>query len=220
VSATIESPSISVRRIRATAIEHRRRPVAHSAQTMRDSYLMPNTSVQEQSRQVVVAALDAEVDKARSHHGVAVFSSTFVRLIHQDPAAAARAADLSPEQVVGLTTGAQDTAVASCIDHTTSPYDPPGQPCSASFLACLDCPNARALPHQLPVQLAAIDALHAMRPHLDPRLWSARYAPRLAQLHDITAAFHPAELADARAAITTEHHRRVSELLEGRWDLR
>lgn len=212
-------PVVSVRRLRLTALERRRRPVAHTTATLRDTYLMPHPAVQAESHAVVAAALDAEVRKAREHARVPVFTRDLVDLARRDPQAAAHRAKMGIEQLTRLIDGSQDTVLASCQDHTAGPHDPPGQPCSASFLACLDCVNARALPHQLPVQLAAIDELLRLRPHLDPALWTRRYAPRLDQLRDITAGFQPAEIDAARAEITDGHHRRISDLLEGRWDL-
>ncbi|ABL79467.1 conserved hypothetical protein (plasmid) [Nocardioides sp. JS614] len=212
-------PVVSVRRLRLTAIERRRRPVAHTAATMRDTYLMPHPAVQAESHAVVAATLDSEVSKARDHARVPVFTQNFVDLARSDPQAAAQQAGMSTKQLAGLLDGSKDTVLASCQDHRASPYDPPGAACSASFLACLDCANARALPHQLPIQLAAIDALEQLRPHLPPALWARRYAPRLDQLRDITAGFQPAEIDHARAGISDGHRQRVSDLLEGRWDL-
>lgn len=97
-----------------------------------------------------------------------VFTQNFIDLARRDPQAAAKQAGMSMQQLAGLIEGDQDTDLASCQDHRAGPYDPPGAACSASFLACLDCANARALPHQLPIQLAAIDALEQLRPHLPP----------------------------------------------------
>ena len=54
-----------------------------------------------------------------------------------------------------MISGRSDTVLASCTGHTDSPHAPAGMPCTASFLECLDCPNARALPRHLPVQVAA-----------------------------------------------------------------
>ena len=212
-------PVVSVRRLRLSAIERRRRPVAHTAATMRDSYLMPHPAVQAESHAVVAAALSGEVGKARQHARVPVFTQDFVALARRDPRAPAQQAGISMRQVTGLVEGTQDRVLASCQDHRASPYDLPGAACSASFLACLDCANARALPHQLPIQLAAIDTLEQLRPHLPPGLWARRYAPRLDQLREITAGFQPAEINQARAAITDAHRQRISDLLEGRWDL-
>jgi len=203
-------PVISVKRLRLTAIERRRRPVAHSPTTLRDSYLMPHPAVQTESHAIVAAALDNEVSKARDHARVPVFTQYFVDLARR----------MSTRQLAGLIEGSQDTVLASCQDHRASPFEPPGVACSASFLACLDCANARALPHQLPIQLAAIDALEELRPHLPPALWARRYAPRLDQLRDITTGFQPAEIDRAKAEISDEHRHRINDLLEGRWDVR
>lgn len=212
-------PVVSVRRLRLTAIERRRRPVAHTATTMRDSYLMPQPAVQAESHAIVAAALDNEVSKARDHARVPVFTQSFVDLARRDPQSAATRAGMTIRQLAGLIEGSQDTVLASCQDHRASPYEPPGVACSASFLACLDCANARVLPHQLPIQLAAIDALEQLRPHLPPALWARRYAPRLDQLQDITTGFQPAEIDRAKAEITDEHRHRINDLLEGRWDV-
>ncbi len=213
-------PVISVKRLRRTAIERRRRPVAHSPTTLRDRYLMPHPAVQAESHAIVAAALDSEVSKARDHARVPVFTQDFVDLARRDPQAAATQAGISMGQLAGLIEGSQDTVLASCHDHLASPYTPPGVACSASYLACLDCANARALPHQLPIQLAAIDALERLRPHLPPAMWARRYAPRLDQLQDITTGFQRAEIDRAKAEITDEHRHRINDLLEGRWDVR
>jgi hypothetical protein len=42
-----------------------------------------------------------------------------------------------------------------------------------------------ALPHHLPVQIITADHIAAPRPHLQPAVWNARYAPVLDQLTEI-----------------------------------
>ncbi|MEU2248525.1 hypothetical protein [Streptomyces sp. NPDC019224] len=212
-------PAVSVRRLRRTVIERRRRPVAQSTRTMREIYLMPSKSVRAESEQIVATALQKEVDKARRQQAVPVFTPDFVRLAGEDLSAAAQTAGMEPQRLKLLLAGDQDTPLASCVDHTASPHAAAGQPCTASFLACLDCENARALPHQLPVQIAAIEEMYALRPHLDPALWGARYEPRVQQLEEISRAFDPAERERAKDAITDGQRQLVRNLLEGRWDL-
>jgi hypothetical protein len=213
-------PMVSVRRLRRTVIERRRRPVAHTERTMRESYLMTSRSVQEDSREVVAAALEAEVGKARARQRIPVFTTGFVELARTDPAAAARAVGLDPAQVKGLLDGGGDTVLTACLDHTAGPHAPAGDPCPASFLTCLGCQNARALPHHLPAQLAAADQITAARPNTDPQWWATRLQPRLRQLQDIADAFGPDEVRRARAAVTDRHRDLVTDLLAGRWDLR
>ena len=211
--------AVSVRRLRQTVIEQRRRPVAHTRRTMNDHYLMRSGTVREDSRRVVGAALREQVDTARAAGAVAVFTTAFLARARQDPGVAGEVG-LQPQTLTRLMAGEQDTPLASCTDHLHGPHTEPGTPCTASFLACLDCQNARALPHQLPAQIAAADRIGRLRPNVDPSLWTTRYQPRLAQLADILAAYTPAERDQARTQITTHQQRLVDELLDGKWDLR
>jgi hypothetical protein len=68
---------------------------------------------------------------------------------------------------IGAASLEQALADGACLDFTNSPFGPPGQPCTASFLDCLACSNAVATRRQLP-WLAwlrrALDALRAPRP--------------------------------------------------------
>lgn len=213
-------PPLDVDRIRQTVTERRRRPVSHQRSTMNDVYLRRDRDVQEQSRIVVADALRAEVGKARRHQAVPVLSAALVELARTHPAQAAAQARLEPTNLKQLLAGEQDSVLVGCVDHHSGPYTDPGQPCTASFLACLDCENARALPRQLPVQIAAHDHLAALRQHQDPQTWQARYRTRLAQLDEIVGHYSAAEVERARAAVTATERRLVEELVDGRWDLR
>lgn len=211
---------VSVRRIRQTVIERRRRPVAHTRATMNDQYLMPSRKVRCDSQAVIAGALDDEVGKARARQRVPVFTAAFIARFAEDPDGAAREAGLEAGTVSRLLAGEQDTVLASCTDHLASPHAELGQPCSASFLSCLDCPNARALPGQLPAQIAAAEQIAALRPHLSPAMWEARFRPRLDQLEEIVNTYTPAERDHARGQVSTRLRQTVSDLLDGRWDLR
>lgn len=99
-------------------------------------------------------------------------------------------------------------------------HAPAGVPCPASFLSCLDCPNARALPRHLPVQVAVANQMAALRPHLDPAVWATRYGPRLGQLASIIGSYTAAEQEQARGALDERQRRLVDDLMDGRLDLR
>ena len=213
-------PPVNVNRIRRTAIEHRRHPVAHTRQTMNDEYLKRSRTVQADSRTVVADALREQVDKARTQQSVTVFTADFVARARQDPRSAAAEAGLEAEALVELINGGRDTALASCTDHLTSPHGEAGQPCPASFLTCLGCANARALPHHLPVQLAVRDRIRALRPHMDAALWRFRYEQTLDRLDDIAGHYTSAETEQARRALTPHRQRLVDDLIDGRMDLR
>jgi hypothetical protein len=220
LACTDPGPMIPVGRIRQTVIERTRQPVAHSAQTLRDTYLMPSSAVRTDSRIVVADALREQVDKARTHQAIPVFTAAFVAAARADPGSAAGSAGLTPGVLDELIAGHHDTVAVACVDHRASPYTPVGVACRASFLTCLDCPNARALPHHLPVQTAVRDRIVALRPHLDPPVFQARFAVALAQLDDILDHYTSAEQARARATVTAGQQLLVDELFEGRLDLR
>jgi hypothetical protein len=213
-------PAVSVRRIRQTVTERRRRPLAHTRATMNDQYLMPSRKVRSDSQAVIAAALDDEVGKARDRQQVPVFTAVFIARFAEDPDGAAREAGLEAGTVRRLLAGEQDTVLAACTDHLASPHAELGQPCPASFLSCLDCPNARALPRQLPAQIAAAEHIAALRPHLSPAVWDARFQPRLDQLEEIVNTYTAAERGLARRQVTAQLRQMTGELLDGHWDLR
>jgi hypothetical protein len=215
-------PMIEVRRVRNTVIEHRRRPIAHSRRTMNDHYLKRSEHVVRESRTVVAGALRGEVDKARARQSAQVFTTAFVERARHDPEQAAAEAGVNVDTLHRLLSGENDTVLAGCVDHLAGIHTDPGLPCPASFLDCLTCVNARALPHQLPVQLLAQDRIAGLRPHLDPRVWQARWADSLSRLRDITGPHHytDAERAEARSRIQDRHRAMVDDLLQGRWELR
>ncbi|MFG2235934.1 hypothetical protein ACGFNX_39075 [Streptomyces sp. NPDC048723] len=213
-------PAVDVNRIRQTALERRRHPVAHSRRTHNDLYLKGSRTVQADSRRVVAAALRQEVAKARAVQTVPVFTADFVAQARQDLAGAAAQVGLEPQSLKELLGAQRDTATVGCVDHLASPVAEPGQPCPASFLDCLSCENARALPHQLPIQLAVRDGILQRRPNLDPAMWRARFRNPLQQLEQIIDHYTDAERGKARCDLTDDHQHLVDDLLDGRLDLR
>ncbi|WP_055469081.1 hypothetical protein [Streptomyces ardesiacus] len=218
--ATPGRPEVDTGRIRQTALERRQHPVAHSRRTHNDVYLKGSSTVQADSRRVVGAALRQEVAKARVVQSVPVFTADFVAWARENPAEAAAQTGLEPRALKDLLDAQRDTPAVACVDHLASPVAEPGQPCTASFLQCLTCENARALPHHLPVQLAVRDGILQRRPHLDPPVWQARFHASLQQLEEIIDHFTEAEHRQARDDLTSDQRRLVDDLLDGRWDLR
>ncbi len=213
-------PAVQVRRIRQSALERKRRPVAHSRETLRDYYLKRSRTVQEQSRSVVGKTLREQVAKARTAMEIPVFTPDFIDRAAQDPEAAAAEAGLDPEALKGLLAGEQDTVLTGCVDHLAGPDTPRGTPCTSSFFACLGCENARALPHQLPVQIVVRDRLLAARPNSDPTTWRAKYLAATDRLEDILRHYTPAEREQARANLSDRQSELIDDLLSGRLDLR
>ena len=213
-------PPVEARRIRQTGIEQSRRPVAHTRRTMNDRYLKRSPEVQRESRTVVADALRAEVGKARARRRIPVITTALIDRAHTDLAAAAEDAGLSPDTLQKMINGGNDTAATACADHLAGPETEAGQPCTASFLACLDCENARALPHHLPVQLALHDRLVDLRPHMGPAVWRVRFEKPLAQLADLIGHYNDADQDQARQQLTDRQQHLVDDLVDGRLDLR
>jgi hypothetical protein len=215
-----EPPPVEARRIRQTGIEQNRRPVAQTRRTMNDYYLKRSPAVQRESRTVVGDALRAEVSKARGRRQIPVITTGLIDRARTDLVAAAEEAGLPPDTLRQMINGEHDTAATACSDHLAGPETEPGQPCTASFLACLDCENARALPHHLPVQLALHDRLVALRPHMDSAVWRVRFEQPVAQLADLIGHYNDAEHKRARQQLTDRQQRLVDDLVDGRLDLR
>ncbi|MCC3773804.1 hypothetical protein [Streptomyces sp. UNOB3_S3] len=214
-------PSVDVLRLRQTALERIRRPVAHSRQTLNDRYLKRSPAVRREGREIVRTALEEQVAKARGRQQVPVFSAAFAAMAEEDPQRAAAEMGVGPDVLKRILAGQEDTVLASCADHRDGPDTPPGEPCTASFLACLSCRNARALPHHLPVQVYVHDQLAQLRTHIDPDVWAFRYGDAFARLTHLIGPPHytAADREQARTQLTEQDRHLADDLLEGRLDL-
>ncbi|MFF3499442.1 hypothetical protein [Streptomyces sp. NPDC003247] len=214
-------PSVDVLRLRQTALERLRRPVAHSSRTLNDRYLKRSPAVQREGRAIVQSALEGQVAKARALQQVPVFGADFLAMAAAQPERAAAEMGVDVTALKGVLAGEQDTVLASCTDHRDDPDTPAGDPCTASFLACLGCRNARALPHHLPVQVYVHDRLGQLRSHMDPEVWAFRYGDAFARLTHLLEPPHytGADRDRAREQLTEDDRRLADDLLEGRLNL-
>jgi hypothetical protein len=169
---------------------------------------------------VPAAALDEQVHAARDRMNVQVMPASLIARAARDPQAAAAEAGLSPGVMAGLASGRLDTVAVGCVDNAAGPGTPAGQPCRASFLTCLDCPNSRALPHHLPVQIAVRERLGNLRDNLPPAQWDARRDRAHSQLGDIIGHYTAAEKGNARTRLTAAQEQLADDLVHGRLDLR
>ena len=117
-----------------------------------------------------------------------------------------------------LADGALDTATGACLDFANSPSGLPGQPCTASFLDCLACPNAVATRRHLP-RLAwlhrALGELRATAPTATwERDWQHHFLRLTSLLEDNTTA---AERQAAARAASDADRELIAGLLSGRY---
>lgn len=200
-------------RMRKTHLQREQRPVVHTDKTLASKYLARDATAFGDYRKVVAEALAAETAKARAVGQIAALSEQDIQEARRDPEAAARRHNVSAVTLKRLIAGEADTVLAGCVDNTAGPYDPAGQPCTASFLKCLECPCARALPHHLTVQAITLDAIQERRAQLTPLRWAQRFSRAHAQLSDLLDQAPEGAVGAARAAATTADHRLVERLL-------
>jgi hypothetical protein len=109
--------------------------------------------------------------------------------------------------------GSLDTATGACLDFTHSPFTQPGDPCTASFLMCLACPNAIATPAHLPRLVTLRDALTNLA-SVDPTRWDRRYSEHFERLdHLLRSRTTETEQESARRAATDADRALIERLL-------
>jgi len=202
---------VSLRRLRRTVqVLIRREPVQNTDQTHEQVYVLRDPATRPEAEQVTAQGLSDAVGHARQ----------VVRMRMLLDAGTGELTECvgSPEQAQALADGALDTATGACLDYRDSPFSPPGQPCTASFLDCLGCRNAVATRRHLPRLAWLHRGLDELRGTVDAAVWAQDWRTHFlrltALLEDNTT---PAERdAAARAASDTDREL-IRELLTGRY---
>lgn len=209
---TESSPKVDTRRIRLTFVSRTGKPVGQTPSTHRDRYIPRSGAVRSAAYEIVAEALEDQARKARASVAVVVLPGA------DTGPAIAEALDISLADADAMLQGRQDTLLAACSDFFAPPMSDAGQPCRASFMTCLDCRNARALPRHLPWQIAALDRMRSLESSLTSEAWARHYAGRVVQLRDIVDRYSAAEVDRARASISDEVSSLVDLAFRGRLD--
>ena len=200
---------VSLRRLRRTVqVLIRREPAQNSQQVHESAYVLRDPAALPEAEQVTAQGLTDAVSHARA-------TMKMRMLLDAGPGQLAAGA---AGQQQALADGALDTATGACLDFTNSPFGPPGQPCTASFLDCLACSNAVATRRHLP-RLAwlhrALDELRATAPPATwERDWQAHFLRLATLLEDNTTA---AERQAAARAASDADRELIAGLLSGRY---
>lgn len=210
--------SVNLDLIRLTYVTLHQKPIAHTETTLVKDYLSRDRGNLGQYRQVVAAALAEEVDKARSRSVMEAFSRD--EIAQSDAAALAAKHGIEPAVFKRMLAGELDTVMNACIDNDNSPFGTPGQPCRASFMMCLECPCARALPHHLPVQTLVLDRLQARRAEMTPLVWTERFARAHTQLSDLVSRHDAVDVDEARENATPQQQAMVDRFINREMDIR
>jgi hypothetical protein len=211
--------AVTLNRMRRTFLELHQKPVAHVTRTLANDYLLRERGNITEYQQVVADVLEQEARKARTRSAPRVLSPAEIEQARTDPVGIAERHGLDPGTLRRMLAGELDTVMTACTGNTNSPYSPPGTPCQASFMLCLSCPCARALPHHLPVQLAVHDAVQAKQDTTTPLRWAQRFALPHAQLGDLLDRAGHTAVADARRNITADQRELVDRFLNRELDL-
>lgn len=111
------------------------------------------------------------------------------------------------------------TATADCRDYGNSPYPGPGGGCSASFLMCLACPNARIHPAHHSRLAHLHHALDNLRTALEPGQWHSQWEDGHARLEHLKVQLGAAAWTRALADVTDTDRELIALLLNGDLDL-
>ncbi len=206
--------------IRLTHLELHQRPVAQSERTLATTYLARNRGNLAEYQKVVADALAQEVAKAKARGAMAALSEEDLRQAQEEPEQVAAAYGVDVATLQRMIDGELDTVMNACADNTGGQYAPAGQPCRASFMLCLDCPCARALPRHLPVQVLVHDRIEERRAQMPALQWAQRFAAPHAQLADLIGQHSKTVVDDARASATDDDRALVTRFLNRELDLR
>ncbi|KUN90428.1 hypothetical protein [Streptomyces caeruleatus] len=212
--------TVTMQMLRLTYVELHQTPVAHTEQTLATDYLARNRGNLAAYRKVVAEALEEEVAKARVRGVMARLTRTDLERARTDAAPVADEYGIDATTLRRMIAGELDTVMNACVDHLGGPHAPPGEPCRASFMLCLGCPCARALPRHLPLQVLVHDRLAERRSDMTPMQWTQRFALAHSQLADLVSQHDEADVADARANIADADRAVVARFLNRELDLR
>ena len=204
-------------RIRRSYLEQRQRPVDHTPATLADTYLSKDPASLASNQRVVADALVDEMQRVQTAARVIALTPEQVAAASTDPEGVAEAVGVDVETLADLLAGRLDTVATACVSNTTSPYSPAGDACTASFLLCLGCTNARVEPRHVPIQRVLRDRLEARRAEMLSVEWEDRFGTAHGRVVDLLERMPGVPEDDGAASGTADL---IDQLLDGRWDLR
>lgn len=210
---------VDSRRLRRTFLELHQRPVAQTTDTLANTYLLRDAGSLAANQEVVQHVLEGEVERIQTATVAAVLTEHDVAQAAADNEGVARRFGITGEKLQSVLEGRFDTVATACVDNEHGPVTEPGQPCTASFLLCLGCPNARSEPRHIPVQALMRQQIERRREELTPDSWKQLYGTAAEQLDDLLKQ-QRADVAAAASQAMDEDSTLIEALLDGRLDLR
>lgn len=189
---------LQFRRLRLSEQVINRKSSQNSAAVSEDVYRRPDPLTAHQNRDVVLDGQAEAVKHARDT----------VRLRY----APVQDLGLPDESARAVHSGRLDTAASACLDFNHSPFTPEDEPCTASFLMCLACPNAVATPAHLPRLVLLREAMDNLA-SIDPARFNARYRQHSDRLEHLLESSTTRAERDAARDEATDADRTVIERL-------
>lgn len=187
-------PSVSMRRIRKTVnVVHRREPGQNSQDVHDRVYVLPEPQAHAAAVPVIEEGAIEALEAAR-------------RTVLQ-----ARLTDAQQSDEGEVVTN-------GCSDFHASPFSPAGSRCTASFLLCTACPNARIAPHHHPRLAYLHRVLEGLGGTLEPAVWTSDWSEAHARLSDLKNRIGPGVWEAARKAATAQDRRIIHQLVNGHYD--
>lgn len=209
---------VDSRRLRRTFLELHQRPVAQTKETLADTYLLRDPGALEDNQHVVGRVLSSEVDRIQIAAVASVITDEDICDAATDSLLVAAKFGITEEQLQMTLDGRLDTVATACIDNADGPYTLPGKPCTASFLLCLGCPNARSEPRHIPIQALLYQRISERRMELSNDEWDQTYGSAAEQLEDLLRQ-QGVVPAEAAALATVQDSELIEALLDGKLDL-
>ncbi|MFI5966669.1 hypothetical protein ACIA8J_31490 [Streptomyces asoensis] len=179
------------RRTRRTVnVLHRREPGQNTQDTHDSVYVLPDRQAQQAAAGTIADGATSALHKARETVLVAALRSS------PDP-------------------HDETTVTADCHDSKHSPFTSHGVSCSASFLLCLACPNARIHPGHHPRLAHLHQALENLRSVMDPAEWHADWHDAHARLSHLKRLLGPPAWDKALRDVTGADRDMIDHLLKG-----
>lgn len=206
-----EPGHVSLRRLRRTVqVLIRREPAQNTDQTHEQVYVLRDPATRPEAEQVAAQGLSGAVAHARDMMKMRMLLG----------AQAGQLTDYvgTPEKAEALAGGTLDTATGACLDFTDSPFSPPGEPCTASFLDCLACRNAVATRRHLPRLAWLHRALDELRGTVGAEVWAQDWRTHFLRLTALLEDNTTAGERDAAVSVASDADRDlISQLLAGRY---
>lgn len=182
------------RRGRRTVVAlNRREPSQHSSTTHDRAYVLLDKRVQAEAIDTIAQGAQDAVEGARQ--------VILIAELRDDP---------SPHDA--------ETATADCKNFDDSPYPGPDGRCSASFLMCLGCTNARIHPGHHARLAHLHHALANLRSVMPSNSWEADWGQAYARLEALKSSLGQGVWTHAKARASDDDRRLIDLLLGGNFD--